>query len=350
MLALIFTFLFFIVLHSYGELNNLPFIYNVTFVFADAIGFLLGPLIYFYIQSIYIKGSNIINKSIWHFLPAIGYVLIISIPFLISFLKDEYLFSYLKFIDNNEYLLQIQTVFLFIYLLLSFRALKRFKTLTKENYSNLTDKHISWINYLLYGIFVVILINIFIEVYSILSQGKLSTNNILTTISLIVMVVYLGYHGISQSQILLPNYIQNNLRKKNNAKASVKQPTHHLANADKNEIETLKMQLIQLLEDEQPYLDENLSLKKLAEMIPTTDRKLSALLNFHFNTNFYDFINAYRVKEIQTRLGKQEFNKYTILALAFDSGFNSKSSFNRIFKKETGLSPSAYKKQLLNKK
>ena len=66
-------------------------------------------------------------------------------------------------------------------------------------------------------------------------------------------------------------------------------------------------------------------------MVPTTDRKLSALLNYHFDCSFYDFINAYRVKEIQARLGKEEFNKYTILALAFDSGFNSKSSIQSYF-------------------
>jgi len=348
LLAIIFTLLLFVILYSYGELNDIKIIQSITFVVADAIGFLLGPLLYFYIQSIYKKERSNTVKSLLHFLPALVYIFIISVPFLISFLKDEYLFPYLKFIDSNEYLLQIQVLFLLLYLLFSFKALKQFKVLAKANYSNLTDKDISWVHHLLYGVLVVILINISIELYAVFWKGQLSINNILTTVALIIMVIYLGYFGISQSQILLPTQTISN--KKSNTNAFAKAPTHHLANADKIEIETLKNGLLQVLENEQPYLDENLSLKTLAEMIPTTDRKLSALLNYHFDCSFYDFINTYRVKEIQARLGKDEFKKYTILALAFDSGFNSKSSFNRIFKKETGLSPSAYKKQLQDKK
>ena len=350
LLTLIFIFLFFVVLHSYGELNNIAIIYNVTFVFADAIGFLLGPLLYFYIRSIYKKEKAFSLQKFWHFMPALVYVGFISIPYLISFIKDEYLFDYLKFLDKNEYLLQVQVLFLGLYLLLSFRALKQFKNLAKENYSNLTDKDISWVTYLLYGILFIIATNIVIEVYILIFHGQLSISNILTTVSLIIVVIYLGYYGISQSQILLPDLTENNLNRKREPLNTIKKPTHHLANATKDEIEALKTQLIQLLENEQPYLDENLSLKTLAAMIPTTERKLSALLNYHFNTNFYDFVNGYRVKEIQARLGKKDYDKYTILALAFDSGFNSKSSFNRIFKKETGLSPSAYKKQLLQNK
>jgi len=348
LLAIIFTLLLFVILYSYGELNDIKIIQSITFVVADAIGFLLGPLLYFYIQSIYKKERSNTVKSLLHFLPALVYIFIISVPFLISFLKDEYLFPYLKFIDSNEYLLQIQVLFLLLYLLFSFKALKQFKVLAKANYSNLTDKDISWVHHLLYGVLVVILINISIELYAVFWKGQLSINNILTTVALIIMVIYLGYFGISQSQILLPTQTISN--KKSNTNAFAKAPTHHLANADKIEIETLKNGLLQVLENEQPYLDENLSLKTLAEMIPTTDRKLSALLNYHFDCSFYDFINTYRVKEIQARLGKDEFKKYTILALAFDSGFNSKSSFNRIFKKETGFSPSAYKKQLQDKK
>ena len=142
--------------------------------------------------------------------------------------------------------------------------MKQFESLAKENYSNLTHKDIRWIYYLLYGVLAIFLINIAIEVYAVLWEGRLSINNMLTTISLIIVVVYLGYYGISQSQILLPNPILARPNKKDSTIAYAKQPTHHLANADKVEVETLKKQLVQLLETEQPYLNENSKFKNIS--------------------------------------------------------------------------------------
>ena len=95
-----------------------------------------------------------------------------------------------------------------------------------------------------------------------------------------------------------------------------------------------------------PFLDENVSLKSLAELLAVSDKKLSAILNQHMEISFYDYINGYKVEDVIMKMKEPSYNKYTLLAIAFESGFNSKTSFNRIFKKVTGLSPSAYKKQL----
>ncbi len=347
LLILIFGLLFFVVLYSYSELNNIKSLFATTFVFADTIGFLLGPLLFIYIKSIFQKKEAISLNFLWHFLPAFCYLILVSIPFLISELQDEYLFSYLQFIDKNEYLLQIQALYLCAYVLLSLTTLQKFRNLTKENYSNLAKKEVWWIQYLLYGVLFIILINISIEVYSFATNDRLPFDNTLTTIVLVLLILYLGFFGILQSPVLVPEYLLERFyNKKEYGGIDQQQPTHHLAGANDEEIALLKEQLMQLLETKKPYLDEHLSLKTLAEMIPTTDRKLSALLNHYYGINFYDFVNAYRVREVQKKMTQRENDKYTVLALAFDAGFNSKSSFNRIFKKETGLSPSAYKKHL----
>lgn len=97
------------------------------------------------------------------------------------------------------------------------------------------------------------------------------------------------------------------------------------------------------METEQPYINMDLTLKDLATALDTYPYYITQVLNTVFNQNFYDFINTYRVEEVQRRLSDPQFKNLTILAVAYDCGFNSKSSFNRIFKQKTGLTPSQYK-------
>jgi len=74
---------------------------------------------------------------------------------------------------------------------------------------------------------------------------------------------------------------------------------------------------------------------------------LSQIINENFNRNFYDLINEYRVKEVKKCLSNQKYNNFTLLGIAYECGFNSKASFNGVFKKFTGLTPSEFKKNLI---
>ena len=94
-----------------------------------------------------------------------------------------------------------------------------------------------------------------------------------------------------------------------------------------------------------PYLNEDLTLKQLAQLIKTKERNLSKLLNINLNTNFYDYINTYRIDTFKQNI-KTEIENYTIMGLAYDSGFKSKSSFYRVFKKITGSSPTEFKRKI----
>ncbi|PCJ97635.1 MAG: hypothetical protein COA50_04125 [Flavobacteriaceae bacterium] len=106
--------------------------------------------------------------------------------------------------------------------------------------------------------------------------------------------------------------------------------------------------LTQLMEQEKPYLQDSLSLPLLAKQCTLSQTQLSQIINQHFNINFYDFINEYRIKEAKKMLLSSDFEHLTVLGIAFDCGFKSKSSFNRYFKKYCGISPSQFIKQ--NKK
>ncbi len=112
------------------------------------------------------------------------------------------------------------------------------------------------------------------------------------------------------------------------------------------EISQLKEKLYTLLERDKIYLNDSLSLLDLAKELEISEKKLSELLNQHLHVNFYNFINEYRVAEVKKRLEGGDNEKYTLLGIAFDSGFQSKASFNRVFKQKTGMSPSRYRRSI----
>ena len=104
--------------------------------------------------------------------------------------------------------------------------------------------------------------------------------------------------------------------------------------------------LIQLVESKKLYHDQELSLGLLARKMGLSSGYLSQIINEHAQKNFFDFINAFRVEEVKRNLEDPAFDHFSILGLAYESGFKSKSTFNSVFKKMTGQTPSQYKKGL----
>jgi len=105
---------------------------------------------------------------------------------------------------------------------------------------------------------------------------------------------------------------------------------------------------IKMIEDHmvtsKPFLDRELSIYDIADQLNIPRHFLSEVINEHMGKNFYNLVNDYRVEEVKRCLEDPQFKHLTILAIAFDSGFNAKSSFNTIFKEKTGMTPSEYQK------
>ena len=95
-----------------------------------------------------------------------------------------------------------------------------------------------------------------------------------------------------------------------------------------------------------PYLDRELTIYDLSDQLQIPRHFLSEVINEHLGKNFYNLVNDYRVEEVKGRLEDPQFKHLTILAVAYDSGFNAKSSFNTIFKEKTGMTPSEYQKKV----
>ena len=100
------------------------------------------------------------------------------------------------------------------------------------------------------------------------------------------------------------------------------------------------------MEVDNAYLDPMLSISKLAELTEIPQYKITLLLNKELDKSFYEFVNDYRVEKAKQLLASDKAQQYSILGIADESGFNSKASFNRVFKKTTGSTPSQYIKSL----
>jgi AraC-like DNA-binding protein len=108
--------------------------------------------------------------------------------------------------------------------------------------------------------------------------------------------------------------------------------------------------LIDYMEENKLYLKNNLTIYALSKEIDIPKHYISQVINENLNKNFNTFINEYRVKEFKQRLIDPANANFTIMAIAFESGFNSKSSFNMIFKKKEKTTPSEFRKSILDKK
>lgn len=111
------------------------------------------------------------------------------------------------------------------------------------------------------------------------------------------------------------------------------------------DIEKIKKEILAHMERERPYLNRELSINDISDNLKISRHFLTEVINNHMGKNFYMLINEYRIEEVKRRLSDPRYRNLTILAIAYDSGFNSKSAFNGIFKEMTGKTPSQYMKE-----
>lgn len=114
----------------------------------------------------------------------------------------------------------------------------------------------------------------------------------------------------------------------------------------KNDSKKYMDKIMNYMKREKPYLEPKLTLKQLADAFDVSTNYLSQLINENTEQNFSDFVNTYRVNEVKDKLKNPKYKRFTILAIAYECGFNSKSSFNSVFKKITGQTPRQYLKSI----
>lgn len=106
----------------------------------------------------------------------------------------------------------------------------------------------------------------------------------------------------------------------------------------------MEREFMKLMDENEIYRNKRISLREVGQILGVSEQALSHFINEKYQMNFSELMNFYRVKKVQLLMADDNAELYTLLALAEDAGFNSKSTFNESFKKITGLTPSAYRK------
>jgi AraC-like DNA-binding protein len=223
------------------------------------------------------------------------------------------------------------------YAVMAYRLTIRFKEKVKNNFSYSEGLSLKWLRYCISGIGLVFLTAVVVFLLrDILSFSFPFNPEYIFYSIMIAFIFYIGYFGIKQENIFIGNPV-NEAEKTANTSSSEK----YSKSGMKEEVAVeLYGKLLLFMKEEKPYLDPRLSLSELAERLEMTNNQLSQIINQKAGVNFHDFVNSYRIDAF---LDKAEKNKnYSFLALALDAGFNSKSSFNHIFKKQKGVTPSQY--------
>ena len=220
----------------------------------------------------------------------------------------------------------------FVYAVLSLKLLSVYRRQIKNNYSTIHRIDLSWLRFVLYGFIVWRSLGVLQTVlYLILRIDCLIIIYIASLVVFLVFMSIMVFRGLRQPEIFLGH--------ENHKNEKLVLP--------KDLIKQYVQKLNACMKSEKPYINSELTLDALSEMTSIPPRHLSKVLNEELNQNFFDFINRYRVDEAKQLLKTSRYQNYTILAVAFEAGFNSKSTFNLIFKKYTQKTPSQYRKSAL---
>lgn len=307
-------------------LNNKEqyFLYYISFV--DALPSLFGILLFFYVKhSIY--PNTRINK----------YYVIYLIPFFIAFFLS--LFSNLSEKDNILILITLNIVLKNIlslyFIILAISKLKQYKVSLLDNYSAIAELEFKWLKFLTNIAFYFWILYLLMIVMLYANINLPFNPSSIIYIGLSIFIFTISTYGIYNS-----NTFSNIKPIETDSSTQEKKPPKTIL--DEDSINKLFEKIEAFILSEKCFLDKDIALEDLSKMVSLHSKKCSEVINRKTNSNYFDFINSFRVNYFNEQILKTENKKLTIISVAFECGFSSKSTFNRIYKKQMGITPSKY--------
>jgi AraC-like DNA-binding protein len=340
-------FLMFLIIILFNYRKELTEVSHYFALHAISLGYLAVTVFYWYIKSMIRGRLDFSRPAEWvHILPFLAAVALWAIRFvpmapeaqaeMLRHLETGYTCPTWFYVFNYGLFLG---VFPF-YLIKSFHLLKEHESYILTKFSYTEDVSLSWMTRFLWGMVAVWLGFFFFEIVANDLLGVISElwGFRLAFLCMIANIFLLGLYGIRQGAIF--SHAAEN--------GSDEEPAGKYAYSSLTEAqaEDYRRQLLDYMRTAKPYLEPRITIGELAQRLDVPANELSRVINEQLGQNFFDFINGYRVAEFKNLLAEPANRHLTLLSLAHEAGFNSKSSFNAIFKKSTGLTPSEYARQL----
>lgn len=275
-------------------------------------GFAYGPLLYVY--TLNLAFSDFMLRKV-HLLHALPFLVMVTGGLLNLELCRFGSFLYLS---------------LMAYVSLSVRHILAYRVLVKSTHSTIDRINLSWLQWTMILFTVILLTDIYTHFYS---EIELIPGVSIVNISLLILINGMFYKGLKQPQIF-----------QGISQQEQPIPMQKSSLTEGEGFEAEASQIRDFFAQHRPYTDADLTLAQLATALSISPRRLSEVINRHFGQNFMDFINSHRIEYAKERLTEPKDSRETIMEVMFDVGFNSKSSFNTIFKQKTGKTPSEYKR------
>lgn len=356
------------VYHAVGFEQVFPHFFGVAY----PLPLLFGPLIYLYAVTASDRGRRLRWWDGLHFLPFVAAVIgALPVYFMsgaekLAFyreLQQGMVTPLMRVVDPAKYVSGIS------YAATTILFLRRHRARVKDNYSSIERVNLRWLLLLAVGGAAIWGLATMLEVMELVDHPLLEGDDDVVALAVAVLVYGIGYMALRQPEIF--NFALLDRRPSHPpppggaanlasgpfpaaaapAAPSVStpgaaEPRYERSGLTDREAAALKDALLRVMDTERLYQNSALTLADLAERLDTTPHKLSEVLNSQLKQTFYDFVNAYRVRDVQRRIADEQLKNLTILALAIDAGFASKSTFNDVFKKHTGKTPSAYRRSV----
>jgi len=349
------------VYHATGFIEIFPHFFGA----AHPMPFLFGPLVYLYAVTAADRTRRLTPRDALHLVPFLAVVLN-GLPVYLMSGPDKLAFYHRIEVGDVPpsiaVALPLKLLSGVIYATITLLFLRRHHELVKESYSSVERVNLRWLLWLCGGAAVIWVIAVLSNVLESTGIEKVGFGDDVIALAMAVMVYGIGYMGLRQPEIFRYDTAEYRVPielrvprerpvpspppvtdEAQVPAADATSPRYERSGLSDREAQRLKDQLTAIMESERPWRNSDLTLADLADRLGTTPHKLSEVLNSQLGLTFYDFVNGYRVREVQRRIAAGDARKVTMLALALDAGFASKSTFNVVFKKHTQQTPSDYR-------
>lgn len=297
---------------------------------------LIGPSLYFFFSHSLKENYKSTRGHIYHFVP---FFILLAFLTLIELASNSISANNINnslpiYIPIIELLKAVQ---LSAYLILSYQIINNLtKTKKLVKYQNNTKQILWWFStFLLLIIIAAVLSSVYFVSIKFLGLKALVGSPKFIALLLIALIYSIAFMAVKYPMIVLSEA---------NSLVIKRSPRYKTSSLHKEKIDSLKQTIVEYMEQESPFLNSELKIEALAKAVNIPTHHLSQILNQGFEKSFQNFINHYRVEEFKKRIIDPNDSHKTILAIALESGFSSKSSFNRIFKSHTGITPYEFKK------